>query len=272
VDVEALLTRIGLDARPAPTIEGLRRVHRAYVGSVPYEDLAVQLGESAPLDVAALTARVVSGRGGYCFEVNGVLAALLRSLGFAVTMHESIVDERDSGAPTNHLALSVEAEGRTFLAEAGWGEGWIEPIPLEPGSHTVGPFTWTVSSVPGGWWIDQHEWGSTPGFFIRASPAVYDDFQAHHRRLSTDPESHFVQTLVVQQPHADRIVTLRARTLSVVGPDISSRYVAVDAGDFAAILSREFGIVLDAARLDRLWTQACAQHERWLASRSDTAA
>ena len=74
MDVEALLRRIGLDQRPAPTIDGLRRVHRAYVGSVPYEALSVQLGEFAPLDVDALAERLLSGgRGGYCFEVNGVL-------------------------------------------------------------------------------------------------------------------------------------------------------------------------------------------------------
>jgi N-hydroxyarylamine O-acetyltransferase len=272
LDVEALLRRIGLDARPAPTVEGLRRVHRAYVGAVPYEDLSVQLGESAPLDVEALAARLLSGgRGGYCFEVNGVLAELLRSLGFAVTMHESVVDERSSGAPTNHLALSVAVDGRRFLAEAGWGEGWVEPLPLEPGAHTLGPFTWTVSPVPGGWWIDQHAWGSTPGFFIAAAPAAYADFEPHHRRLSTDPESHFVQTLVVQQPHADRIVTLRARTLSVVGPGVDERHVCADADDFAAVLAGSFGIDPDALgpeRLHRLWDQAGEQHARWLAART----
>ena len=138
MDVEALLARIGLDARPAPTVEGLRRVHRAYVSSVPYEDLTVQLGAFAPLDVDALCARLLSGgRGGPCFEVNGVLAALLSDLGFAVTMHESLVDERDSGAPTNHLGLSVVAEGRTFLAEAGWGEGWLEPLAMDTAAKSV---------------------------------------------------------------------------------------------------------------------------------------
>ena len=43
--MEMLLDRIGLAAMPAPDVDGLRELHRAYVGSVPYEDLAVQLGE-----------------------------------------------------------------------------------------------------------------------------------------------------------------------------------------------------------------------------------
>ena len=53
-------------------------VHRAYLGAIPYEDLAVQLGETGPLDPAALVPRLLrEGRGGYCFELNTVLGWLL---------------------------------------------------------------------------------------------------------------------------------------------------------------------------------------------------
>ena len=45
---DRLLRRIGIGAPPAPDVEGLGKVHRAFVSSVPYEALAVQLGESAP--------------------------------------------------------------------------------------------------------------------------------------------------------------------------------------------------------------------------------
>lgn len=271
MDVEAVLRRIGLDERRAPTVEGLRRVHRAYVSSVPYEDIAVQLGESAPLDVDALAERLLTGgRGGYCFEVNGVLAALLEDLGFAVTRHESVValDDRGRDAPTNHLALIVVAEGRRFLAEAGWGEGWLEPLELHPGPHTAGPFTWTVSEVDGGWWIDQHAWGSTPGFFVAAREATLADFAAPHAHLSTSPESHFTRTLLVEQPHDDHIVTLRSRTLRRRGPALDEQEVLPDRTAFAAALRDRFGITLDEPRLERLWAQACEQHARHVASRS----
>jgi N-hydroxyarylamine O-acetyltransferase len=275
LDVDALLRRIGLTAQPPATAAGLRTVHRAYVSRVPYEDIAVQLGESRPLDVEALAARIChGGRGGYCFEVNGVFGALLEALGFAVTRHESVVAERGSDEPTNHLALSVEVEGRTYLAEAGWGEGWLDPLPLEPGVHRAGPLSWSVEPEPGGWWIGQHEWGATPGLFVSAAPATLDDFQPHHTRLSTAPESPFVRTLVVQQPHDDHVTTLRARTLSRVGPGRDERTVLPDAGAFADTLRSVFGIdpaALGPARMERLWTRACAQHEEWLASRGRAA-
>ena len=64
---ERLLARIGIDRAPEPDAAGLRAVHRAFLSSVPYEGLAVQLGESGPLDPAALAEHMLAGgRGGYC--------------------------------------------------------------------------------------------------------------------------------------------------------------------------------------------------------------
>ena len=89
-------------------------------------------------------------------------------------------------------------------------------------------------------------------------------FEPHHRRLSTSPESSFVKTLVVQRPSADRITTLRSRTLSVKGPAVDERRV-LERDEFATCLSA-FGLVLDPARVDRLWALAQAQHEAFVAS------
>ena len=98
-DRDRLLNHIGLDAAPAADLDGLRKVHRAYVAHVPFENLAVQLGESRPIDPAALVERIVSGgRGGYCFEANTVLLELLESLGFEVERREAIVGPREAFA------------------------------------------------------------------------------------------------------------------------------------------------------------------------------
>jgi N-hydroxyarylamine O-acetyltransferase len=259
-----LLRRIGLDAAPAADVEGLRTVHRAYLERVPYEDLAVQLGETGPLDAAALTERILSGRGGYCFELNTVLAALLRELGFAVTYHQGVVGGE---GPTNHMVLLVDLNDRRWIADAGLGEGFVDPLPLREGRHHgPGPLSWTLEREPGGtWWMGQHEWGSVNGFRMEAAPSPQAAFEPHHRRLATDPESSFVRTLVVQQPADDRIVTLRSRTLSEKGPAVDSKRVLADADEFATVLS-DFGITLDAARRERAWALAAAQHEAFYAA------
>lgn len=271
MDVNArdrLLHRIGLDAAPAADAAGLRALQRAYVSQVPFEDLAVQLGESAPLDPDALVERVsAGGRGGYCFEVNTVLAVLLEALGFEVERRQAIVGPRDAhaaGEPTNHLALVVHTrDGESFIAEGGWGEGPLEPLPLAAGTTTVGAFDFGVERDGDGWWVAQHEHGSTPGYRFADAPATLADFQPHHERLSTSPDSGFVQTLLVQQPYDDRIVTLRARTLFVDGPGRHERALLDDEDALTAALGERFGIdpaVLGAERVSRLWAQAERQH------------
>jgi N-hydroxyarylamine O-acetyltransferase len=258
---EALLAHIGVRAVSAD-LDGLFAVHRAYLSRVPYEDLAVQLGETGPLDEAALTARVLSGRGGYCFELNTVLAALLRGVGFTVTHHQAVVGGE---GPTNHMALLVWLDGSPWLADAGLGEGFLDPLPLREGAYEIGPFTYSLALEPAGtWWMTQHEWGSVNGFRMTMDQSVVADFEPHHRRLATDPESSFVKTLVCQKPLPDRIMTLRARTLSSVGPTVDEKRLLGEA-EFAAVLRSDFGISVSAERLSRLWSLACAQHEAFTA-------
>jgi N-hydroxyarylamine O-acetyltransferase len=274
---DRLLRRIGLTDPPPADAAGLRVVHRAFVSHVPFEALAVQLGESAPLDPPALVQRVLTGgRGGYCFEVNTVFQELLEALGFPVERRQGIVGPRDAfgnRVPTNHLALIVQTpDAGPFIAESGLGEGALEPLPLAEGAVTVGTFTYVLERDGDGWWVGLHEFASTPGFRFADAPATLADFAQHHERLSTSPESGFVQTLVVQQPFDERIVTLRARTLFVDGPGGRSRTVLGDADAFAAALRDPFGIdpdMLGAERLERLWAQATEQHEAHRAVVSD---
>jgi N-hydroxyarylamine O-acetyltransferase len=262
--LEDLRRRIGLDdAAPPADVAGLFAVHRAYVEHVTYEDIAVQLRESGPLDEAVLTARILSGRGGYCFELNTVLAALLRGIGFSVSYHEAVVG---GVGPTNHMVLIVAFGEERWIADAGLGEGFLDPLPLREGRHPGREaFAWTLELEPAGtWWLGQHEWGSISGFRMQPQPSPHEAFAPHHRRLSTDPASSFVQTLVVNRPYDDRIDTLRSRTLFRRGPGVDEKRV-LERDEFGDVLRDTFALALDAGRLQRLWTLAAAQHEAFQA-------
>jgi N-hydroxyarylamine O-acetyltransferase len=272
--LDALLVHIGLDHRPPDDAQGLRQVHRAFLSHVAYDGITAQLGEHAPLDADALIERMLAtGRGGYCFEINTIMFALLEALGFAMERREGIVGERGAhagGVPTNHLALvATTAGGERFLCDAGWGEGPLEPVPLRAGAHVQGPLMWTVEREPqdDGWWVAQHPWGSGPGFRFGDDARGLAAYAPHHQRIATAPESSFVQTLVVQQPYDDHIVTLRARTLTRKGPANAERTVLDTEDAMATTLKDVFGIepdALGAERVARLWAQACAQHEAFV--------
>jgi N-hydroxyarylamine O-acetyltransferase len=265
---DRLLRHIGLSEVPAADASGLRAVHRAFVSRVPYEDLAVQLGESEPLEPATLVRRVLDGsRGGYCFEANTVLHTLLATIGFEVERRQGIVGARDAhahGALTNHMALVAHtSDAGPFIAEAGLGEGPLDPLPLSAGAVIPGVFQYTVEREGDGWWVARHPSESFPGFWFSDAPASLDDFQPHHERLSTSPDSSFVQTLVLQRPFDDHVVTLRGRTLLLDAPGMRERHVVGDAAELAVVLRERFGIdvdVLGAERLVRLWARAGEQH------------
>ncbi|HWT92956.1 MAG TPA: arylamine N-acetyltransferase [Solirubrobacteraceae bacterium] len=266
----SLLRHLGLDpaAPPPATRAGLRAVHRAFVSRVPYEALSVQLGRCGPLDEEELAGRILSGRGGYCFEVNTVLAGLLRALGFELAMHQALVG---GDGPTNHMALIVDlGEQGRWIADAGLGEGALDPLPLMPGTSGPPPFTWRVEERADDWSVASHPYCSFAGFRIEGEPSPLSAFAPHHARLSTTPDSSFVQTLVVQRPGDDQLTTLRARTLSTVTPDATTKRILADAADFESTLHTTFGIpphALTDAQRARLWRQASEQHDAYVARR-----
>ena len=51
--------------------------------------------------------------------------------GFAVTHHQAVVGGE---GPTNHMVLLVHLDGAVWIADAGLGEGFMEPLPLREGS------------------------------------------------------------------------------------------------------------------------------------------
>src|ERR1044072_486231 len=87
IDVEMYLQRIGYDGPVLPTARVLSALHRAHLVAVPFENLDIHLGRRLTLDEDALFDKVVKRRrGGFCYEVNSLFAALLRRIGFEVTL------------------------------------------------------------------------------------------------------------------------------------------------------------------------------------------
>ncbi|MFW5416779.1 arylamine N-acetyltransferase [Nocardiopsis sp. CNT-189] len=272
VDVTAYLARLGRTGPRTPDASTLRALHRAQLASVPYENLDIQLGRTEPLSSAGVLAKITApGRGGYCYELNGAFALLLEALGFQVARVIAAVGRKDDPAPVwgNHLALLVRAGGTTWIADTGLGDGFTDPLPLRPGRHTQGPFTYEVERLADGeWWVGHHEWGAVPGYRMRTEPLPLSAFAPHHLRQSTSPESSFVQTLIVQRPLPDRTLTLRGTALTTDGPGGKHRLLLPDQAAFETALSTRFGIPTASLDTARLYTRARTQTEAWLARRA----
>ncbi|MCR6481884.1 arylamine N-acetyltransferase [Amycolatopsis sp. OK19-0408] len=269
LDVTGYLARLGLEAEP-PSAAALRRLHAAHVERVPYEALEIQLGRPTPLAPSASLARILRGRGGYCYHLNGAFSELLRELGYPVTRHLGGVQGGAGDAPNldrNHLALTVAAlpdePATPWLVDAGLGDGFHEPLPLREGTYVQGPHTYRLRRsevAPGGWRFDHDPAGSFVGFDFAPGVAELPDFAEKHAWLSTSPESGFVRVCVIQRRDAAGVDTLRALTLNRHG----AKELVESPEAWWTAAADVFGITPDlftAEERARLWRQVVAQHE-----------
>ena len=110
IDTAAYLDRIGYHGSLAPTEETLRGLHLAHLRAIPFENLDIHLSRLIVLEEDALFAKIVGHRrGGFCYELNGLFAALLRELGFGVTMLAAQFPREDgqTAPEMDHLVLLV---------------------------------------------------------------------------------------------------------------------------------------------------------------------
>jgi len=139
LNIKAYLERISYHGSLDPTAETLRGLQVAHLLTVPFENLSIHAKEPIVLDDEALFTKIVERRrGGFCYECNGLFAALLRGLGFDVTMLSAEVAHDDGGfsQPFDHMALMVNLDQR-WLVDVGFGDSFLEPLRLDDRSEQV---------------------------------------------------------------------------------------------------------------------------------------
>jgi N-hydroxyarylamine O-acetyltransferase len=126
------LKRVDLAALPPVTATGLNTLVVAQTRALTFENLDVLAGVPISIAPEAIIEKIlVRGRGGYCFELNGLLALALETAGFMATPKLArVVFGRESPGPKTHICYRVKVAGETFLVDAGFGgPGLVAPLP-----------------------------------------------------------------------------------------------------------------------------------------------
>ncbi|MER5426938.1 arylamine N-acetyltransferase family protein [Streptosporangium roseum] len=277
IDTSAYLRRIGSKVDGPPSAESLRLLHRAHVERVPYECLEIWLGRPTTVDPVESAARIIGGRGGYCFHLNGAFSLLLEALGYRVTRHFGGPQHGPgdpAGADGGHLSLTVSGlpsednPGGEWMVDQGLGDGFHEPLPLVEGVYRQGPFTYGLrpsQAEPGGWRFDHDPRGTFLGLDFRAGRAEMPAFAAMHEHLSTSPESGFVRVATVQRRDAGGVDILRGLVLTRLGDREHSLTVETER-DYFELLADVFALPLDdvtPAERAKLWQRLWTAHEHW---------
>jgi N-hydroxyarylamine O-acetyltransferase len=257
MDVQAYLRRIDYQGSLSPGIDLLRSLHRAHLFTVPFENLDIHLRREIVCDESRILRKIVNEkRGGFCYELNGAFAALLRALGFRVTLLSCRVARQDGsyGPEFDHLTLRVDLE-EPWLADVGFGECFLEPLRLESRleQHEQSGRVYRVTSrmafppstdavyglevmAEGRW---KKEYAFTP------QPRELSDFAGMCHYHQTSPESHFTQQRICSLATPEGRLTLLDNKLIETRGALRQE-TSISGDEWQAKLRELFGVVLPA--------------------------
>lgn len=250
----AYLAHLGLPAPQRLDREALDALIGAHLARVAFENLDVLLARPIHIDAERVFAKVVErGRGGYCFELNGLFGRLLMSLGFRVT---PLVARVRWGLPaeapltlTSHLMLRIDLADGAYLADVGFGSANpTRALPLEghqglgdlpfrllPPSETQGDFH--LETRIGEAWL--------PVYHFDLQPQPWIDYTPRNWYTSTHPDSLFCQMLVAARTEPGQRLTLRNGLFTRRTPDGQAHQrTLTDPDAVLEVLQHEFRLAL----------------------------
>lgn len=211
---DAYLRRLGV-SQVTLDLAGLTALQRAHLHRVPFHNLALLINDRRPYRVPSLLEIAdenTRGVGGTCHLTTPPFAALLRTLGFSVTLIAGAVRH-----PGDHLLALVQLDEGDFIVDVGNGQPYPRPFPL---GETL---CWSVL----GWtfrWVGDALIRRLPDGRVRRvygvdpRPRTWDSFadaiRAHHERPDFGP---FLAALRAARITEDVMLTVRDATLTRYG-------------------------------------------------------
>ncbi len=253
MNIESYLDRINYHGSLTPTPETLRSLQVAHLLTVPFENLSIHAHEPIVLEDGALFTKIVENRrGGFCYEANGLFAALLLALGFNVRMLSAEVANAagEFGPKFDHMTLLVSLDQR-WLVDVGFGDSFLEPLLLdETGEQKQGHRAYRIDSDSGVFTLQQREedeaWQPQYRFTLQAF--TYADYAEMCHYHQTSPESHFTKARLCSRSTEDGRVTLSGMRFITTsrndGQQTREERTLTSEAEYASILRDRFGVEL----------------------------
>jgi N-hydroxyarylamine O-acetyltransferase len=268
MNLAAYFKRIGYNGQPQLNHATLAAIHRAHLTSIAYENLDIHLGHTIGLDLEHIYDKIVRrGRGGWCYEMNSLLAWALHELGFEVTMLGAAVavSTAEERQHLDHMALLVTLD-EPWLLDVGFGNAFLEPIPLQEGTHHQAYHTYQLQRDGDYWCFANHIHGG-PGFDFLLEPRTIESYTSRCIWQQTAPESGFVKRTVCHRFYADHsIQSLRGAVLTTVTSSGKAQHVVTTLAEYQQVLTTNFGLVLTPDEIRHLWEKVWAAHLVWESS------
>ena len=245
------LERIGMRCEDVShTYEFLKQLQQNHICFVPYENLDILNEKSIDLSEQALFEKIVKNhRGGYCFELGGAVAMLLRSLGFETKCYLGRFLRGEKDIPVRRHRVAVAAcEGKRYVVEVGIGiEAPRAPLLLEEGVEqecSNGSFCFSRDNFLG-WVLCEKADGEWKPYYSFTEEEQLDiDFIQPSFYCEKHPASPFNKSpmVAIKTPDGRRAINDRDYKIFQNGELIHIEENVTDARLYE-ILERDFGII-----------------------------
>jgi N-hydroxyarylamine O-acetyltransferase len=251
--VTAYLERIGYSNHVKPDAKTLRGLQLAHLLTVPFENLDIGLKRPIRLDEGSLWEKiVVDRRGGFCYELNGLFAWLLKQIGFDVTYLNARVFDREGnpGIDFDHLALLVQAPGESerWLADVGFGDSFAEPLAFEARSEQIqGLRAYRLERKKDEYIVWQRNYDGRWDrlYFFDPQPRKFpEDYVSACLYHQTSPDSSFTTGSIISRATHDGRVSLEDGRLIVTRNGQREERPLKNRDEYHALLKQHFDVAL----------------------------
>jgi N-hydroxyarylamine O-acetyltransferase len=241
------LARIGFVGEANADLVTLKAMMRAQLFGVPFENLDVQAGKIISLVPEDIVEKILyQGRGGYCYEVNGLFAMALTALGIEYELIGARPMFYPTRRPKTHMVLLVKLDGKQWICDLGFGSYGIRaPIGLhqvdQPQQQDNDRFQlvqlnareYAVQAWVDDAWVNQ--------FSFDLDQQEWIDFMPVNYMNSTHPDTIFVQKLlVILHTPQGRIILMGHKLKEIEQGVVSERLLAPE--EIPSILAQHFNL------------------------------
>ncbi len=253
VQIQDYFDKLGIREQIKPTVAGMTSLHRAQHRTLPFENLDVYVGKAVKLDIEAIFEKLVRNhRGGYCFEVNGLLLHVMDCLGF--TVRPLLARVHLSGEPSgrSHQVTLATIDDQQWIVDAGFGANTPRaPLKLtvhgeQQVDHQCFRF---IEDARWGYLLQvkQQDWVSL--YSLDMTYVCRGDMAYGNHFTSTSPDTHFTSSLIAARPIEGGLITLLDDMLKIRMGNEEVKEVALTKENVAENFKRHFDIQLDASQL-----------------------
>jgi N-hydroxyarylamine O-acetyltransferase len=252
MNLRAYLDRIRYSGLIAPTRSTLSALQAAHLQSVPFENLDIHLKRPLSLKENDLFDKIVlRKRGGFCYELNNLFAALLRELDFQVTLLSARVLTADGSPPPefDHLVLQVQVpdEIDRWLVDVGFGDFALEPLNIDdtdwqPQADRAFKIDRDGNDLKV--MLREHDGSIEPQYAFTLAPRSIEEFLDMCHYHQTSPESSFTRKRICTLATIDGRITLSDLNFIVTAQHIKTERALADETEYRSVLRDKFGIEL----------------------------